>query len=72
MKFLRNMTLIEWMIIFTIVAILLALAAGLPAQVRERESFMASCTSREPQYECEFKWKQMHPDPIVVYAPFNK
>ncbi len=72
MKFFKDMTLIELMIIAAIVGILAAVVLGLPAQKKERDDFMASCAAREPQYECEVKWKQMHPDPVVIYAPMNR
>lgn len=70
--FIRGMTLIEWLIIAAIVLILAALVIGAPARQQEKAVFMSSCTAREPQYECDVKWKQMHPDPVVVFAPLNR
>jgi len=65
------MTFIEWVVIAAILGILAAVIVGIPAQKQARDEFMASCTSAEPAYQCEFKWKQMHPDPVVVYTPLN-
>lgn len=68
----RGVTLIEILIIVAIVGILGALLAGIPAQRRAEAEFMAQCEQYEKLYQCQMKWRQMHPDPIVVYAPLNR
>jgi hypothetical protein len=67
-----KMTGIEKGIIVAMVLLLGAIIAGGIAMGDEKEKFLASCTQQEPAYQCEVKWKQMHPDPIVVYAPLNR
>lgn len=69
---LKDMSMIEWMIIGVIVLILAVVAVGAPARMAEQESFMADCMRQEPQYQCQVKWKQIHPDPVVVFAPLNR
>lgn len=65
-------TTIEWVIAAIIVAILGMLAVSIPAQIREKEAFLAECSAREPMYRCQVQWKQMHPAPLVVIAPLNR
>lgn len=72
MKFLSDMSGIEKAIIVAIVVILGVVIASVPGQVREKEKFMDDCGRDHKQYECQAMWKQMHPDPIVVYAPMNR
>lgn len=60
------MTKLEYGIIAAIVAILGALAAGAVRRVDEKKAFLAECQQHEKAYECEVKWKQMHPDPQHV------
>lgn len=69
----KGFTIVEVCIVFAILGILGALIIGLPTQEKEHEDFLAACMrAGEQPYECQYKWKQMHPDPIVVYAPFNR
>jgi hypothetical protein len=67
-----RITGIEWVIVGFIVLILAALVLLVPAMQAEQAAFLAECQKHEPRYQCEVKWKQMHPDPIVVIAPFNR
>jgi hypothetical protein len=66
------MSLIEWMIIVAIVGILMALVIGAPIMRAEKDAFLAECARDHRPYECQVMWKQMHPDPVVVYAPLNR
>ncbi len=68
----KGFTTIKICIVLVIVAMLVVIVAGLPAQKREQDAWMSDCLQHEALYSCEVKWKQMHPDPIVVYAPLNK
>lgn len=65
-------TAVEWVVIAIIAGLLVALVAGVPAQMRDKDAFMQDCQKHEPMYSCEVKYKQMHPDPLVVIAPLNK
>lgn len=69
---LRDISLIELIIIVAILGIIAALITIAPALKAEQDSWMADCTKHEPRYSCEVKWKQMHPDPVVVVAPLNR
>jgi prepilin-type N-terminal cleavage/methylation domain-containing protein len=68
----KGFTLIEVCIVIVIISILFAVMLSMPAQQKAKEDFFASCTKVEPQYSCDVKWKQIHPDPIVVFAPLNR
>ena len=73
----KGFTAIELTIELTIVIFIVVLVVMLPlAYIGERnrhEAFLVDCMrAGEKAYECEYKWKQMHPDPVVVYAPFNR
>ena len=66
------MTKIEKIIIVVIVA-LLGVIVGVAYKNRDaKAAFLASCAKAEPEYQCEVKWKQMHPDPLVIYMPMNR
>jgi hypothetical protein len=69
---LPQLTLIEWMIIVAILGILAAVVLSAPAAKREKDAFLAECARDHRPYECQVMWKQMHPDPVVVYAPMNR
>jgi len=71
-NFFRDLTLIEWMIVGAIIGILAILVIGAPARKAEKDAFMSDCARDHKPYECQALWKQMHPDPVVVYAPFNR
>ena len=68
----KGFTFIELLIIIAILGILAAIVLGAIVGKDEKTAFMQSCSEHEAAYQCEYKWKQMHPDPITVYAPFNK
>jgi hypothetical protein len=65
--------MMHWIILIS-VAVLLGSLVGiiLPQENKDRNEFMTDCLKHEPWYSCSLKWKQMHPDPVVVVAPFNK
>lgn len=67
----KGFTFIELVIVVAIVGILGATIIGAAFGYEEKD-FMADCTHHEPKYSCQIKWKQMHPDPIMVFAPFNR
>lgn len=54
-----------------IVVILGVIVGSVIGSNKEHDVFMSDCLKYERQYSCEVKWKQMHPDPVVVVAPFN-
>lgn len=67
-EFIGHMTPIEWAIVAAIILILAALALSIPGRLKQQREFMAACTQQEPEYQCAYKWKQMHPDSTVVYV----
>lgn len=66
------MTKIEYGIIAAIIVILILIGVGAVQLKDEKRAFVAECGQHEPVYQCEVKWKQMHPDPLVVIAPLNR
>jgi hypothetical protein len=68
----KGFTTTEVAIVLAIIVLLVIVVAGAIGQVHDQDAFMADCTQHEPKYTCQVKWKQMHPDPVVVYAPLNK
>lgn len=66
------MSKLEYGIIAAIVVILGMIAVGAVKTKDEKAAFMTECAQYEKRYESEHKWKQMHPDPIVMLAPLNR
>lgn len=56
------MTGIEKGIIAAIAVILGVIVLYAIGMAKEKERFLAECSQHEKPYECEVKWKQMHPD----------
>jgi hypothetical protein len=71
-----GITLIEILFCIAIAGIVIATALAFVGLADERQRFMSDCLQHEPAYQCELKWKQMHPDPVVVpvvvYVPLSQ
>lgn len=63
----RGFTLVELLIVVAVMGIVAALIIGNSFGDKDQVKFMMECSKYEPHYQCEYKWKQMHPDTLWVY-----
>lgn len=64
----NGFTVLELVVVASIVAIVIATIMGAIIGSELRKRFMAQCKADgKKEYECEVLYKQSHPDPNVVY-----
>ena len=69
MKRFKDFTLIERVVIVSIVGMIALIIIAARQMAAEKEAFMRDCMQDHKEYECTLMWKEAQPDTQTIIVP---